>query len=236
MRPPRHWCVRCWSLAAPDGGAVASRVDYTEDCPMFSGRITDVGIVADAGHGLIIEAPKTAGSLAVGGSVNVAGACLSAVEVGDSRFRVEVSPETANRSTLASLQPGGRVNLESPLRVGDRLDGNLVQGHVDAVGKVTLAEEETGGARRVWIRPPRRFLDDIVAKPAPAPACPLTSEPLPSAVSPTPMRDRRTSFSPAMSSRSPAGPAAWTSGAVTPRPHWPCARLRACPRWRPSAR
>lgn len=131
---------------------------------MFSGRITDVGIVTDAGYGLVIEAPKTAGSLAVGGSVNVAGACLSAVEVGDSWFRAEVSPETVNRSTLASLQPGGRVNLESPLRVGDRLDGHLVQGHVDAVGKVTLAEEETGGARRVWIRPPRRFIDDIVAK------------------------------------------------------------------------
>ena len=137
---------------------------YTEDCPMFSGRITDVGIVADAGHGLVIEALKTAGSIAAGGSVNVAGACLSAVEVGDSWFRVEVSPETVNRSTLASMQPGGRVNLESPLRVGDRLDGHLVQGHVDAVGKVTLAGEEAGGARRVWIRPPRRFMDDIVAK------------------------------------------------------------------------
>jgi riboflavin synthase len=80
---------------------------------MFSGRITDVGIVTDAGHGLVIEAPKTAGSLAVGGSVNVADACLSAVKVSDSRFRVEVSPETVNRGTLASLQPGGRVNLES---------------------------------------------------------------------------------------------------------------------------
>ena len=131
---------------------------------MFSGRITDVGTVADAGHGLVVEASKTAGSLAVGGSVNVDGACLSAVEVSESFFAVEVSPETVNRSTLASLRPGERVNLELPLRAGDRLDGHLVQGHVDAVGKVTLAEEEAGGTRRVWIRPPRRFLDDIVAK------------------------------------------------------------------------
>ena len=131
---------------------------------MFSGRITDVGTVADAGHGLVVEASKTAGSLAVGGSVNVDGACLSAVEVSESFFGVQVSPETVNRSTLASLRPGERVNLELPLRVGDRLDGHLVQGHVDAVGKVTLTEEEPGGTRRVWIRPPRRFLDDIVAK------------------------------------------------------------------------
>jgi len=131
---------------------------------MFTGRITEVGTVACAGYGLVVEAPKTAGSLSVGGSVNVNGACLSAVEVGDSSFRVEVSPETINRSTLASLRPGERVNLECPLRAGDPLDGHLVQGHVDAVGKVMLAEGEAGGTRRVWIRPPRRFLDDIVAK------------------------------------------------------------------------
>jgi len=131
---------------------------------MFSGRIADVGTVADAGHRLVIEAPKTAGALSAGGSVNVGGACLSAVEAGDSWFRVEVSPETVHRSTLGGLRRGDRVNLELPLRVGDPLDGHLVQGHVDAVGKVTQASEEAGGARRVWIRPPGRFLHDIVAK------------------------------------------------------------------------
>jgi 3,4-dihydroxy 2-butanone 4-phosphate synthase len=135
-----------------------------KDCHMFTGRITEVGTVADAGRGLVIEALKTAGALLVGASVNVNGACLSAVEVGDSWFRVDVSSETVNRSTLAGLSAGERVNLECPLRVGDRLDGHLVQGHVDAMGKVTLAEEEARGTRRVWIRPPRRFLDDIVAK------------------------------------------------------------------------
>jgi 3,4-dihydroxy 2-butanone 4-phosphate synthase len=131
---------------------------------MFTGRITEVGTVTDAGQKLVVEAPKTAGSLSVGGSVSVGGACLSAVEVGESCFGVQVSPETVNRSTLAGLRPGDRVNLECPLRVGDRLDGHVVQGHVDAVGRATLVQEEAGGARRVWIRPPRRFLDEIVAK------------------------------------------------------------------------
>lgn len=131
---------------------------------MFSGRITEVGTVTDAGDRLIIEAPKTAGSVSVGGSVNLNGACLSAVEADGPCFGVEVSPETVNRSTLGGLRPGDRINLELPLRVGDPLDGHLVQGHVDAVGKVMRAEEETGGTRRLWIRPPRRFLDDIVAK------------------------------------------------------------------------
>src|SRR5258708_337643 len=101
---------------------------------------------------------------AVRGSVNVNGACLSAVEISESCFGVEVSHERVNRSTLASLRAGDGVNLEFPLRVGDSLDGHLVQGHVDAVGKVTLVREETGGGVRVWIRPPRHFLDDIVAK------------------------------------------------------------------------
>jgi 3,4-dihydroxy 2-butanone 4-phosphate synthase len=131
---------------------------------MFSGRITEVGTVTDAGDRLIIEAPKTAGAVSVGGSVNLNGACLSAVEASGPCLGVEVSPETVNRSTLGGLRPGDRINLELPLRVGDPLDGHLVQGHVDAVGKVTRAEEEAGGTRRLWIRPPRRFLDDIVAK------------------------------------------------------------------------
>ena len=131
---------------------------------MFSGRITEVGAVINVEDWLVIEAPKTAGSLSVGGSVSVSGACLSAVEVGDSTFGVQVSAETVNRATLAALRPGEPVNLELPLRVGDPLDGHLVQGHVDGVGKVTRVDEEAGGARRVWVRPPRRFMNDVVAK------------------------------------------------------------------------
>jgi len=131
---------------------------------MFSGRITEVGTVINVEDRLVIEAPKTAGSLSVGGSVNVSGACLSAVDVGDSTFGVQVSAETINRATLAALRPGEPVNLELPLRVGDPLDGHLVQGHVDGVGKVTQVDEEAGGARRVWVRPPRRFMNDVVAK------------------------------------------------------------------------
>jgi riboflavin synthase alpha subunit len=77
---------------------------------------------------------------------------------------VEVSAETAARSTLGQILVGTRVNLELPLRVGDRLDGHLVQGHTDGVGKIARVDEEHGGCRRVWIRPPRRFLDEIVAK------------------------------------------------------------------------
>ncbi len=133
---------------------------------MYSGRITEIGTVIETGTRLVIEAPKTATGLSPGGSVNVNGTCLSAVHVEPEtgRFRVGISAETANRSTLADLALGARVNLELPLRVGDSLDGHLVQGHTDAIGKVAKVEAEHNGSLRVWIRPPRRFLDEIVAK------------------------------------------------------------------------
>jgi 3,4-dihydroxy 2-butanone 4-phosphate synthase len=133
---------------------------------MYSGRISEVGTVVEADARLVIEAPKTTAGLLVGGSVNVNGICLSAVLVDETagRFAAEVSAETAARSTLGRIQAGARVNLELPLRVGDRLDGHLVQGHTDGVGKVARVDEEHGGSRRVWIRPPKRFLDEIVAK------------------------------------------------------------------------
>jgi 3,4-dihydroxy 2-butanone 4-phosphate synthase len=132
---------------------------------MYTGRITEIGTVTETGSRLVIEAPKTAAGLSPGGSVNVSGTCLSAVQVdgGAGRFAVELSAETRTRSALGGLEPGARVNLELPLRVGDPIDGHLVQGHTDAIGKVTKIDGERGGLR-VWIRPPKRFLDEIVAK------------------------------------------------------------------------
>ena len=133
---------------------------------MYSGRITEIGTVIETGSTLIIEAPKTAAGLSIGGSVNVSGTCVSAVRVDRDagRFAFEISAETAKRSALGTLTPGARVNLELPLRAGDALDGHLVQGHTDAIGKVTRVDTEHGGSLRVWIRPPKRFLDGIVAK------------------------------------------------------------------------
>jgi 3,4-dihydroxy 2-butanone 4-phosphate synthase len=132
---------------------------------MYTGRITEIGTVIETGPRLIIEAPKTAAGLSPGGSVDVSGACLSAVQVdgGAGTFGVELSAETRTRSALGDLVPGARVNLELPLHVGDPMDGHLVQGHTDAIGKVARIDTEHGGLR-VWIRPPKRFLGEIVAK------------------------------------------------------------------------
>jgi riboflavin synthase len=66
----------------------------------------------------------------------VNGACLTAVEIGPDRFAVDAVAETLRRTTLGGMRPGDRVNLERALRAGGRLDGHIVQGHIDGTGVV----------------------------------------------------------------------------------------------------
>lgn len=133
---------------------------------MFTGRIHEIGVIeyADA-SGLGIRAAKSAGRLMPGGSLNVAGVCVTAERVEHDLISTSISAETRRRTTFDEPPaPGRRVNLETPLAVGDPLDGHLVQGHVDGVGKVVRVEDEPGRGRRLWIRPPDRFLSRITAK------------------------------------------------------------------------
>jgi 3,4-dihydroxy 2-butanone 4-phosphate synthase/3,4-dihydroxy 2-butanone 4-phosphate synthase/GTP cyclohydrolase II len=131
---------------------------------VYTGFIGEIGIVLAVGPGqLEVAAPKAASSLRVGGSFNVAGVCVSAEEIDGGTIRCSLSDETRRRSTLGDLPAGAPVNVEVPLAAGDALEGHLVQGHVDAVGKVTRIDGE-GAGRRVWIRPPERVLKEVVAK------------------------------------------------------------------------
>jgi riboflavin synthase alpha subunit len=115
---------------------------------MYRGFIMEVGrVVAADGRTLCVQAPKACAQLAPGGSVSVAGVCVSVVEVGDDEFRADVSTETARRSTLGELAAGRAVNVELPIRAGDTIEGHLVQGHVDSVGKVVRVEDEPQGRR-----------------------------------------------------------------------------------------
>ena len=102
-----------------------------------------------------IETPF-ASELRSGESVAVDGVCLTAVEVGEGWFEADVSPETLSCTTIGLRSSGDTVNLERPLRAGDRLGGHLVQGHVDGVGVVESVRPE-GGGRRVRVR----FADDL---------------------------------------------------------------------------
>jgi riboflavin synthase len=101
--------------------------------------------------------------LRVGDSIAVNGACLTAVEVEAGRFAVDCVAETLRRTALGALAPGDGVNLERPMRLGDRLDGHLVQGHVDGVGTVRGARDE-GESTLLEVAPPAGLTRYIVEK------------------------------------------------------------------------
>ena len=113
---------------------------------MFTGLVQDVGTVERVLPGpmttLWIRTALGAGEFTPGESIAVSGACLTVVERDADRFRVDAAPETLRRTTLGALSAGDRVNLEPALRVGDRMGGHWVQGHVDGVGEIVRIEPE----------------------------------------------------------------------------------------------
>lgn len=108
---------------------------------MFTGIVKEVGSIhsIDRRSGYQRTTISVSGvleGLRVGDSVSLGGACHTAVEVHDRAFTVESVEETLKRTTMGGLQVGSPVNLERSVRLSDRLDGHLVQGHVDGVGAV----------------------------------------------------------------------------------------------------
>ena len=119
---------------------------------MFTGIVEVVGTVTGVEPRgdrttLEIEAPSIASDLAVGDSVAVNGGCLTVVGRDAGRFRFEAVRETLERSSLGELRVGSRVNLERALRAGGRLDGHIVQGHVDGTGRVGRLERDGDDVR-----------------------------------------------------------------------------------------
>ena len=116
---------------------------------MFTGIIEEIGHVASlTGAELAIEASVVLKDLAEGESIAVNGACLTAVSFDKKRFRVQVSPETFEKTTLGRLKKGDGVNLERAMLPSRRFGGHFVQGHVDGVGAVTGMEEQ--GEFQLW--------------------------------------------------------------------------------------
>ena len=126
---------------------------------MFTGRIEEIGEVIEVSSTqVVVRAPKSAGRLKPGGSLTISGVCLTVEEITDGHIVASLSEETRRRTTFDRRAGGERVNVETALALGDPLDGHLVQGHVDAVGKIA-GIDTAGTGRRIWIRPPDRFLN-----------------------------------------------------------------------------
>ncbi|HEY3064607.1 MAG TPA: riboflavin synthase [Methylomirabilota bacterium] len=133
---------------------------------MFTGIVEEIGVVRRrTGGGAIarleIEAAVTLEGSGVGASVAVNGVCLTVVECGPRMFAFDVGPETLATTTLGTLGPGSRVNLERPLRFGGALAGHLVLGHVDGVATVAAVTCVESTAR-VRIALPRRDLEPLL--------------------------------------------------------------------------
>jgi riboflavin synthase len=125
---------------------------------MFSGIVEEVGRIRevaplDGGVRLHIAAERVLEGLASGDSVAVAGVCQTVTALDAEGFAVVAIGTTLSRTTLGDLRPGARVNLERALVFGGRIDGHLVQGHVDGVGEV-LRVERVGEHRLIDIRMP----------------------------------------------------------------------------------
>jgi riboflavin synthase len=134
---------------------------------VFTGLIEDLGSVReleleDSGARVRI-ATRLAGELGEGDSIAVNGVCLTATRVAADAFTAEVMAETLRRSSLGALRLGAPVNLELPLRAGERLGGHVVQGHVDGTGTV-LGVHGEGIARVLEIELEPRLRRYLVEK------------------------------------------------------------------------
>lgn len=131
---------------------------------MFSGIVEELGRVSQLNADrLVISASKVLEGMEPGVSISVNGACLTVTSFDDSSFSVDVMPETLRRTNLGLLAIGDEVNLERSLALGGRIGGHLVQGHVDASGRVTSVRRD-GEAVVVEIKAPPGVLRYIVEK------------------------------------------------------------------------
>lgn len=118
---------------------------------MFTGIIEDLGIVEaleqeNTNLHLTIKS-KLASELKIDQSVSHNGVCLTVIDLTASSYTVTAIKETLDKTNLNSLKVGDRVNLERGLKLGERLDGHMVQGHVDQVGTCINVEAQNGS----WI-------------------------------------------------------------------------------------
>ncbi len=129
---------------------------------MFTGLIEEIGTItslSESGDGAIVEvaASTVLEDVSHGDSIAIGGVCLTVIDYTPSGFRADVMKETLEHSAASHWAPGKKVNLERAARVGDRLGGHIVQGHVDATAEVL---EVKPGNRWTVIRV---ALDDEVA-------------------------------------------------------------------------
>lgn len=135
---------------------------------MFTGLVEEIGNIESIQTGaksakIKIRSNKVLEGVKLGDSICTNGVCLTVTEFSKDSFTVDVMAESMRRSNLCYLKKGDRVNLERALRVGDRLGGHVVSGHIDGIGKIQAFEKEDN-ATWVSIETPKDILKYIVMK------------------------------------------------------------------------
>ena len=135
---------------------------------MFTGIVQEVGTILEVRRGgakaaLTIDAGDLAGDVVLGDSVAVNGVCLTVTSIDAPILTFDVVTETLKKSTHGFLVRGGKVNLEGALKVGERLSGHFVMGHVDGVGEVVSRSDDPGQVT-VTVRAPECVFGLIIEK------------------------------------------------------------------------
>jgi riboflavin synthase len=135
---------------------------------VFTGIIEEMGIIQDLrllsdGAAVTVAAPGIATGVKVGDSISVNGVCLTATRVEVDHFICDISAETLRLSSFKQARQGTRVNLERSLRIGDRLGGHIVLGHVDEVGRL-VAKTQSGQGFEMSFDFPRELERYLVYK------------------------------------------------------------------------
>ena len=135
---------------------------------MFTGIIEEIGVLKERRDGshsctLTVRCEKVLEGTKIGDSIAVNGTCLTVTKLNADSFDVDFTPETMRRTAFSIVRVGSKLNLERALRIGDRLGGHLVSGHVDFVGKLVKKEQE-GNAVNLTFSVPEQWMKYILAK------------------------------------------------------------------------
>ena len=138
---------------------------------MFTGIIEGIGTVEKitkstknrSAFQMIVNLGKHAKGFKIGQSIALNGVCLSATKISENKCNFEMIDETIKKTDLGNLETGSKVNIERSLKVGDRMEGHFVLGHVDGVGKIIKIEKKSKEVK-VWFEIPKKLLKFVVKK------------------------------------------------------------------------
>ncbi|MDP7062458.1 MAG: riboflavin synthase [Planctomycetota bacterium] len=126
---------------------------------MFTGLVEGIGTVlalepAEQGLRIVVDLGPLAQGVGLGDSICTGGTCLSVTTIDGSVVSYDVSPESLEKTSLGNLKDGSKVNIERSLRVGDRLGGHFLTGHVDGLGSLVAIEQQVDFAVYTFECPP----------------------------------------------------------------------------------